>query len=215
MKKLSLSILVIIVVLFSACATPPTPPAPAETPTPITPTPTLTSPPEREKLQLSELTETKKVIKTEAKGVTVYYQQKSFYSGGDFSAILEKEDEFNSDLIEKFSSTASSYGKEVANARVELDSEKRFAALTCNVNEVISKTGNRYYSTFEWLIRPLGLDFLDDHFKRSGNQLSWEGSINGVPTTILLTFPSSINNCHAHVWWEEQARTRNEAHHRL
>ena len=112
MKKLSLSILVIGVVLVSACASRPTPPAPAETPAPITPTPTLTSPPEPERLELSELTETKKVIKTEAKGVTVYYQQKSFYSDDDFSAILEKEDKFNSELIEKFSSTASSYGKE-------------------------------------------------------------------------------------------------------
>ena len=172
MKKLSLSILVIGVVLLGACATPPAPPAPAETPAPITPTPTLTSPPEPKRMELSELTETKKVIKTEAQGVTVCYQLKSFYSDDDFSAILEKEDEFNSDLMEKFSSTASSYGKEVNNARVELDSEKRFAALMCNVNEVISKTGNRYYSTFEWLTRPLGLDFLDDHFKRYGNQLS-------------------------------------------
>ena len=203
MEKLSLSILIIGVVLLGACATPPTPPAPTEKPAPITSPPTLTSPPESKRMELSELTETKKVIKTEAQGVIVYYQQESFYSDGDFSAILEKEDEFNSYLIEKFSSTVSSYGKEVNNARVELDSEKQSAALMCNVNEVISKTGNRYYSTFEWLIRPLGLDFLDDHFKRSGNQLSWEGFANGIPTTIFLTFPDSIDNCHAHVWWGE------------
>jgi len=203
MKKLPFSILIIGVVLLGACATPPTPPAPPETPAPITPTPTPTSPPEPKRVELSELTETKKVIETEAQGVTVYYQQESFYSDDDFLAILKEEDEFNSYLIEKFSSTVSSYGKEVNNARVELDSEKQSASLICNVNEVISKTGNRYYSTFEWLIRPLGLDFLDDHFKRSGNQLSWEGPANGIPTTILLTFPGSIDNCHAHVWWEE------------
>ena len=50
----------------------------------------------------------------------------------------------------------------------------------------------------------LGLDFLDDHFKRSGNKLSWEGSINEVPYTIVLNFPASIDNCHAHVWWTEE-----------
>lgn len=55
-----------------------------------------------------------------------------------------------------------------------------------------------------FILGPLGLDFLDDNFKKSGNRLTWKGSINDILYTIVLNFPASINNCHAHVWWIEE-----------
>jgi len=54
------------------------------------------------------------------------------------------------------------------------------------------------------ILGPLGLDFLNDHFKNSGNKLSWEGSINNVYYIIVLNFPASIDNRHAHIWWTEE-----------
>jgi len=60
---------------------------------------------ESEKPEAVGMTEVEKIkgeIKTEVEGEIVKYQEESFYSEDDFSVILENEDEFKSQLIEKF-----------------------------------------------------------------------------------------------------------------
>lgn len=69
------------------------------------------------------------------------------------------------------------------------------------------------HATFFWLLRPLGLDFIDNDFQESEKGLFWEGFVNGVPTTVTIQLPTvdgfvyeawahPIGHCHAHVWWE-------------
>jgi len=146
-------------------------------------------------------------IRTEVERVIIHYQEESFWTDDEFSRILENKNKFRSDFIEKFSDNVSKYGERketVANAEIEFNSERKSTILKCDVHDAVSKSGNDYHSTFRWFLGPLGLDFLDDHFERFGNKLSWEGSINDVRYTIVLNFPASIDNCHAHIWWTEE-----------
>ncbi len=162
--------------------------------------------------KLEEIKKIKSTIKTEVQGATVYYREESFWTEEDFLRILENKDEFSFNCIDKFVSSVSTYGKEAVNLRVEFNSEENSTILTDEVYGAISKTGNRYYATFEWLIRPMELDFIDDHFEETEQGLSWEGKINGVPTEIICEFPYTgspykawahpTGHCHAHVWWE-------------
>jgi hypothetical protein len=100
----------------------------------------------------------------------------------------------------------------MVNPKVEFNPEKNTITLTCEIHGVVSKTGNKYYATFEWLLKPLNLDFIDNHFKETLNGLSWEGEIDRVPTKVICEFPYTgfpykawahpTGHCHAHVWWE-------------
>lgn len=78
------------------------------------------------------------------------------------------------------------------NFDVKTDKKEKSTILKC---DVYTEFRTSYYD-FHWFPRPLGLDFLDDHFARSERELSWEGSLDGVRTTILLKFPFRISNCH-------------------
>jgi hypothetical protein len=177
-----------------------TPPAPTQGPGP-TPVPTL-----------GEVQEMKNVIQTDVQDTTVHYLRESFWSDNDFAAIVENKDEFTSCLIEEFTNIVSSYRKEAVNPEVTLNSQRKSVVLNCRVTGAISKTGNRYYATFEWLIRPLGLDFIDNNFIETEEGLFWEGDIDGTPTVIEARFPYTgssyeawshpTGHCHAHVWWE-------------
>ncbi len=161
---------------------------------------------------LEELDNIKNIIKTEVEGVIVGYQEESFWTEDSFLKILESKDEFSSNLVNKFCSTVLDYGKEAFNPRVELNPRKNSTILTSEVHGAISRTENRYYATFEWLLRPMGLDFIDDSFKETIQGLSWEGWIDGVSTEIICKFPYTgslyqawthpTGHCHAHVWWE-------------
>ena len=71
----------------------------------------------------------------------------------------------------------------------------------------------KYSATFFWLLRPLGLDFIDSDFEESEKGLFWEGLVNGIPTSVSVDLPAidrsvyeawqhPVGHCHAHVWWE-------------
>jgi hypothetical protein len=96
---------------------------------------------------------------------------------------------------------------------MEFDEAKESTILRCEIRDAVSKSGNRYTARFQWLLEPLGLDFIDDHFKEHKDGLSWEGKVNGVPTTIIIKAPPRETpykawhypngHCHAHLWWSE------------
>jgi hypothetical protein len=193
--------LIFMVLIVGGCAAPSAPspiPAPAQT------------------VEITKLTRTKSIVKTEIEGVVLHYQNESYWEGGQYSAILRNKAKFSSDLIAKFVEDVSTRGEkceEVANAYVEFNEGKKSTILTCNIHGAISRTGNSYHATFFWLLRPLGLDFIDDHFDESKSGLFWQGSVNGIPTTITVELPAiggfvykawehPIGHCHAHVWWE-------------
>ena len=198
-------ILIFVVLIMGGCAAPA---APSLTPTPTpTPEPTPASVP-----TLSEVQEIKNVIQTNVQDTTVQYLRESFWSKNDFAAIVENKGEFTSRLVDEFINTVSGSGKEVINPEITFNSQRRSITLNCEITGAISKTGNRYYATFGWLIRPLGLDFIDDDFGETEDGLFWEGDIDGTSTVIKAGFPHTgsaykawshpTGHCHAHVWWE-------------
>lgn len=156
---------------------------------------------------------TKIDIKVEAEGVILHYREEFFGSDAQFSEILQNRNEFESNLTEQFNESLSTYGKHIDNVNVEFNETKKSTILKCDVHDAVSKSGNDYYATFEWLLEPLGLDFIDSGFEESKNGLSWEGAVNDIPTTISIQLPPRDSvyaawhhpngHCHAHAWWSE------------
>ena len=162
-------------------------------------------------------TETERTVTVTADGVILHYQQESRWSQARFATISQDRDGFSSELIQKFTDNVSK-GKEgaeqIANARVEFNEGNQSTILKCDISGAIRESpSHRYQATFFWLLKPQGLDFIDNDFKESETGLSWQGSIEGIPTTIAIRLPAvdravykawaePIGHCHAHVWWE-------------
>ena len=175
-----------------------------------------TSPIPTQTIELTNLTQTRSIIGVETEDVVLHYQNESYWEEGQYPVILQNKAKFSSDLIVKFIEDVSTHGEkceEVTNANVEFNQGKRSTILKCDIHGAISKTGNSYHATFFWLLRPLGLDFIDDHFEESKRGLYWQGSVNDISTTITVELPAidgfvyeawehPVGHCHAHVWWE-------------
>ena len=135
----------------------------------------------------------KKIIRIEAEEDVLHYQEILLWDERKFSEILVDESEFSSHLIEEFKKT---YKVDADNFSIGFIEEKNSTLLRCDVHGKF--TGNWY--DFHWFLNPLGLDFLDSPFDKSESSLSWKGIIDRISTHIVLEFPFSISNCHAHVW---------------
>jgi hypothetical protein len=201
--KLSSLIIAVLVaatlLLIGGCAPAPAPaPAPTPAPVPTAPSPMpekealVTPSPTPEKIEFAELKELERSIIIEAEGETLHYLEEKKWSEDKFPRLVEAEDRFSSNQIEKFKAT---YRVNAGDFDVEVDKKEKTTMLKCDVYVKL----DGWYD-FHWFLRVLGLDFIDDHFARSERELSWEGSLDGIKTTILLKFPFKINNCHAHVW---------------
>ncbi|MBA7494798.1 hypothetical protein ES702_05375 [subsurface metagenome] len=134
-----------------------------------------------------------RIIRIDAKGDVLHYQETLFWDERKFSEILADESEFYHHQIEEFKKT---YEVDADNFRVEFTKERNSTLLSCDVHGKF--TGNWY--DFHWFLNPLGLDFLDSPFDKSERTLSWKGLIDGISTSIVLEFTFPISNCHAHVW---------------
>ena len=174
--RLAIAVLAVAMLfLIGGCA--PAPTAPLPTP---------------EKTELGELQELERNNVVEVEGGTLHYFEEKKWAEDEFSRLIQGEDKFSSTQIDKFKAA---YQVNTSSFDVQIDAKEKSSILKC---EVYTKF-NRHYD-FHWFLKPLGLDFLDDHFERSGSELSWEGSLNGAKMTIVLKFPFEISNCHAHVW---------------
>jgi parallel beta-helix repeat protein len=150
--------------------------------------------------------------KVEAGETVIHYENRSFWKESDLLKILENKEEFESTMIENFNEDLSKYCKKREYAAdVEFEEARKLTVFKCEVHNAITKSDNMYRATFIWLLRPLGLDFIDDNFEKTKDGLSREGTINNIPTNISLIFPPQksvyaawqhpIGHCHAHVWW--------------
>jgi hypothetical protein len=144
------------------------------------------------KIELNELEELERNIVIEAEGETLHYLEEKKWAENEFSSLMEEKDRFSSSQIEEFKAT---YQVDAANFDSKASEEERSTILKCDIYVEL----DTWYD-FHWFLRPLGLDFIDDHFERLERELSWEGSLNEVKTAILLKFDFKIDNCHAHVW---------------
>jgi hypothetical protein len=139
-------------------------------------------------------------IRVEAEGVLLRYEEELFWSEDQFSEIMENQDEFSSNLIGNFSESLSIYGERNEHAvdtNIEFNQTRKSTILKCDIQGAMISSD---YFTFRWLLNPLGLDFIDDNFQESEKSLFWEGLIDGIPTTITISFAFPIAHCHAHVW---------------
>lgn len=159
------------------------------------------SAPEEETPKEVKMIEIKKIkdeIKTKAEGGVIKYQEESFYSDKDFSAILENEKEFKNKVIDNLKRTL--IGVQIKNFKVSLDRSKNSATLNCDI--LGAMYGNNSYS-MHFILGPLDLDLWDDfepHQPPYGKKLTFEGKINRVSTKIIFEFPYELNHCHEHVW---------------
>jgi len=191
--------------VVEATATPTPTPAPTKAPPTLTPSPTYTP------LPLEVLRPAKRVVAIKVEGTVTHFLDESFWDEVQFSAIMERKAEFESDRIERLKGILSKHGLKGSNYVVEFDEAGKSTSLKCDVDGAISKRDDSYYGRFGWLLRPLGLDFIDDHFAESNKGLSWEGIVDDISTSVICEFPPQdvpyaawdhpIGHCHAHVWW--------------
>lgn len=163
-------------------------------------------------------------VTVRAEGLTLNYSRELYWNEGRFDQEYE---EFSQDKARYLTGSAegllqdwSQYGIGVTDwaisFRVEYEETGKSSyssLLRCEIHDAISKSGNRYSARFGWLLRPLGLDFIDDNFEETKDGLSWEGEINSVPTSIMVKLPprdtiyeawgQPNGHCHAHAWWIE------------
>jgi hypothetical protein len=160
-----------------------------------------------------EAGEIKRVIEVEVDELTCHYLCQSFWAEEAFSAHLANQAQFKADFKQNFEQGLAQWDVSASEYNFSFDSATRSTAVRCDIHDATSlRAGGEYYAQFEWLLRPLGLDFIDDNFTESERGLSWEGSINDIPTTVTVKLPTidnivyeawehPIGHCHAHAWW--------------
>ena len=105
------------------------------------------------------------------------YQCQAFWAEEEFSELSE------SDLRARF---RGKYNVDARNFGFSFDKATHSTIIKCQIYGAISKGHDRYTADFLWFLNPLGLDFIGDNFKESKHGLSWEGSVDGVPTSIKI-----------------------------
>jgi hypothetical protein len=138
---------------------------------------------------------TKSVIEVRAEGEILHYQNQSFWSENGFSEILSSKQEFEFAEINSFNNSLQKHGKVMVDPKVEFNEENKSTTLICDIKGAMYST-NSY--DFHWLLADLPFDLYA--FKQSEKELTYQGEINSVPTTIKLIFPYTLAHCHEHVW---------------
>jgi len=159
--------------------------------------------------------EIRRVIEVKADGLILHYLRQSFWGKKEFSSYLANQTQFEFDFKESFEQELSQSRASASDYSFSFDSATRSTVIRCDIHDAISlRAGGKYYAQFEWLLKPLGLDFINDEFEESANGLSWQGLVKGVPTTVTVELPTindsvykawdhPIGHCHAHVWWSD------------
>ncbi|MEA3475795.1 MAG: hypothetical protein U9R23_05085 [Candidatus Cloacimonadota bacterium] len=135
-------------------------------------------------------------IEIKAEGEILHYQRETFLNEEDFSEILKSKEKFQSEKTDAFKKILKRYNRQIVNPNMEFDEARKSIAFICDITG--AKEGTWF--DFDWFLRPLSLDFLDNHFERREKELFWEGKVDGKMTRISIKFPFSISNCHEHVW---------------
>ena len=157
---------------------------------------------------ISPMTGSQIYIEIKAEGDILNYKRETFLNEEDFSKILKSKEKFQSarpDFIgtpsrswrtDAFKKILKRYNRQIVNPDMEFDETRKSIVFICDITG--AKEGNWF--DFDWFLRPLDLDFLDNHFERREKELFWEGRVDGKMTRISIKFPFSISNCHEHVW---------------
>jgi len=136
-----------------------------------------------------------RIIRIDAEGDILHYKETLLWDEEKFLEILEEKSSFYNNHIAEFKKT---YEVNADNFEIKFIQDRNSTILRC---DIYGKFNEKWYD-FHWFLNPLGLDFLDSPFEESETNLSWEGIIEETQTSIILEFPFTIDNCHAHVWQE-------------
>lgn len=141
----------------------------------------------------------------------VWYVEEIVYSEQGFKALTSNWSSASIKLLGSFMSRILGYGISVKDISIKAIPANNTVVLTCFIRGCVWNTTTGYYADMSWLIRPFGLDFIDSGFTETNHSLEWNGVIDGVETTIIVSLPPQktpykawqhpAGHCHAHVWW--------------
>jgi len=155
----------------------------------------------------------KEVIITRISGTKILCNIKIYYQGKVFKEMINKWSYYRNALI-KFLSVFRGYGIKLSNITIKYNENRYYIELNFTVYGAINIYENRYEADFLWLLNPLGLDFIDNHFKEYNDRLTWNGYINSTLYYITILLPRQerpysawgepVGHCHGHVWWPQK-----------
>jgi hypothetical protein len=113
------------------------------------------------------------------------------------------------DIIKNLNETVKSYGGSLIACNYSVETNE--VIVNCIIKGFVWKSGKECYADTSWIIGPLGLDLIDNHFNETNYSLSWSGYVKGVRLSITFYLPpqevpykawqDKVGHCHAHIWW--------------
>ncbi len=159
----------------------------------------------------------RKVI-AEVKDSTISYREAIVYEKGVFRTIVDSWRETSSNIS---NDVVNRYGRNIRIVDVKCHYMEVNDTVTVEftvLDKVWTTSGGGRYADFLWLLTPLNLDFINNHFEETNKGLFWEGMIDGVRTSVEVLLPPQpvpyrawqqpIGHCHGHVWWGKTSTSR-------
>ena len=132
------------------------------------------------------------------------------YAASSFDRLVSDWND-NLNLIVEEVSVYKEPGTSIRDLNITYSRTLHMVFIDFNVTGAVSISHGSCRATFIWLLEPLGLDFIDDHFNEYNDRLTWSGEINNVKYTVKIMLPeedepysawgSLVGHCHGHVWW--------------
>jgi hypothetical protein len=153
--------------------------------------------------------ESRMIILT-VEGKDIVCTQRETFNESAYRRISANWVSYSSKLKEKMLKTYGSEGTKIASLNVSLGKERRTVEVDFTVVNKVT-VNSEVTADFLWFLGPWNLDLLDDKFNETEHGLTWEGVLEGVPTSITVNVPpqagpykawgSPYGHCHGHVWW--------------
>lgn len=155
---------------------------------------------------------TKWVIETRIEDDYIVCEMTIYYNQTDFKRIMDNWDQYKT-MLESNISQFKEPSTSIRDLNIKYIVNSFSVHIYFKVLGALTKDSYHHQcrATFLWLLRPLGLDFIDDHFQEFNDRLTWSGELNGVYYDITILLPkqdkpykacaSDVGHCHGHVWW--------------
>jgi len=152
----------------------------------------------------------KEIIITRISDTKILCNIKMYYQGKIFMDVIGKWSYYKN-LFTRFLSIFGGYGIKLSNIIIKYNQRRYYIELNFTVYGAINIFENKCEADFLWLLNPLGLDFIDSHFKEYNDRLTWYGYINNTLYYIIILLPKQekpytawgepVGHCHGHIWW--------------
>ena len=150
-----------------------------------------------------------RVISVKVVNTTLHYIEVITYSPKDFKYIAQHWGVLRDEVIQSITRTYSSIS--FLNLEAYTSPANNSVIIEFDVAGKVWVSDGHYTADFLWMLEPLGLDFINNHFKETTHGLNWEGVLNGVLTKVEVILPPQqvpyvawgqpIGHCHGHAWW--------------